>query len=246
MTFKFYWQTLALPFALSIVSMGTIAAASWANYRPPANLGKPGNREGAATRIARPMLLRESTTGTASCFTDPSQKLTALVPQDNNGLSSELTPSLYGFIPANTGATLALEIKNEAGQVLYKQSRTAPTQAGLIAWEIGTNGSSPLQYGQDYRWQFTLTCLSGTESMTTESWLRPQVLSEQQQAEIKQSQDQAMVFAVAGYWYDALDHLAHERQAQPQSSVVNQQWQSLLQSPAVQLQGMVNQPINSF
>lgn len=241
---KFYWQTLALPLALSIVSMGAIAAASWANYRPPANLGKPGNREGAATRIARPMLLRESTTGTGSCFTDPNQKLTALVPQDNNGLSSNLTPSLYGFIPANTGATLALKIKNEAGQVLYKQSRTAPTQAGLIAWDIGD--PSPLQYGKDYRWEFTLTCLSGTEAMTTESWLRPQALNPQQVTEVKQSQDQAMVFAVAGYWYDALDRLADERQAQPENAEVTQKWQSFLQSPAVQLQGMANQPLNAF
>ncbi|WP_448533936.1 DUF928 domain-containing protein [Parathermosynechococcus lividus] len=236
-------KLIALPFSLAIVLMGAIAQASWANYRPPANIGKPGNREGAATRIARPTLLRESTGGTDSCIVEPQQTVVALVPKDNNGLSSTPSPTLYSYVPANTGATLTLTLLDTQGTELYSQQRPAPTAAGIIGWPLA---NVSLKDGVDYQWQLTLTCSNGTTAVKTASWLRPMAPSPQQQRNLQAATDTAGAFAAAGYWYDALNQLAQERLAQPQDAALKQKWQALLQSPAVQLPQLVNEPVLAF
>ncbi len=240
MTFTLFIRPIAVPLSLALVLMGAIAQASWANYRPPANIGKPGNREGAATRIARPMLLRESTSGTESCIMDPQQTVVALVPKDNNGLSSTPTPTLYSYVPANTGATLTLSVLDAQGTELYTQQRPAPMAAGIIGWPLA---NVSLSNGVDYQWQLTLTCSGGTTVVKTASWLRPVIPSPQQQRDLATATDAATAFAAAGYWYDALNQLAQARLTQPEDVSLKQKWQALLQSPAVQLPQLVNQPL---
>jgi len=233
-------KLITLPLSVAILLMGAIAQASWANYRPPANIGKPGNREGAATRIARPMLLRESTGGTDSCIVDPQQTVVALVPKDNNGLSSTAAPTLYSYVPANTGATLTLTLLDAQGTELYTQQRPAPTTAGIIGWPLR---NVSLNNGVDYQWQLTLLCSNGTTAVKTTSWLRPVAPSPEQQRDLAAATDAATAFAAAGYWYDALNQLVQQRLAQPQDAALKQKWQALLQSPAVQLPQLVNEPV---
>lgn len=233
-------RPLAVPLSLAVVMIGAIAHASWASYRPPANIGRPGNREGAATRIARPMLLRESTGGIESCLTEPKQTVVALVPKDNNGLSSTPTPTLYSFIPANKGATLTLTLRDPQGTEVYRQERLAPTEAGIIGWPVE---NVALKNGVDYQWQLTLTCTNGTTAVKTVSWFRPMPLSPSQQQRIVQAKDVADAFAMAGYWYDTLNQLAKQRLAQPGNAQLQQKWQALLQSAAVQLANVANQPL---
>ncbi|URR35073.1 DUF928 domain-containing protein [Thermosynechococcus sp. HN-54] len=233
-------RSIAVPLSLAVVMMGAIAHASWASYRPPANIGRPGNREGAATRIARPMLLRESTGGTESCLTEPKQTVVALVPKDNNGLSSTPTPTLYSFIPANRGAALTLTLRDSQGTEVYRQERPAPTEAGIVGWPVE---NVSLKKGVDYQWELTLTCTNGTTAIKTASWFRLMPLSPSQQQRIVQARDAAAAFAMAGYWYDALNQLAKQRLAQPEDTQVQQKWQALLQSPAVQLANLANQPL---
>ncbi|HIK22301.1 MULTISPECIES: DUF928 domain-containing protein [unclassified Thermosynechococcus] len=193
-------RPIAVLLSLAVGMIGAIAHASWASYRPPANIGRPGNREGAATRIARPMLLRESTGSTERCLTEPKQTVVALVPKDNNGLSSTSTPALYSFIPANRGAALTLTLRDPQGTEVYRQERPAPTAAGIIGWPVE---NVSLKNGVDDQWQLTLTCTNGTTALKTVSWLRPVPLSLSQQQRIVQAKDVADAFAVAGYWYDA-------------------------------------------
>lgn len=240
MAIQFGVRSFAVPLSLAVVMMGAIAHASWASYRPPANIGRPGNREGAATRIARPLLLRESTGGTESCLIEPQQTVVALVPKDNNGLSSTPTPTLYSFIPANQGATLTLTLRDPQGRDIYRQERPAPTEAGVIGWPVE---NVSLKNGVDYQWQLTLTCTNGTTAVKTLSWFRPMPLSPAQQQRIVHARDAADAFAMAGYWYDALNQLAKQRLTQPANVQVQQKWQALLQSPAVQLAHVANQPL---
>ncbi|WP_164920636.1 DUF928 domain-containing protein [Thermosynechococcus vestitus] len=240
MAIQFGIRPVAVPLSLAAVMIPAIAHASWASYRPPANIGRPGNREGAATRIARPMLLRESTGDTESCLTEPKQTVVALVPRDNNGLSSTPTPTLYSFIPANRGATLTLTLRAPQGTEVYRQERPAPTAAGIIGWPVE---NVSLKSGVDYQWQLTLTCTNGTTVLKTVSWFRPVPLSQSQQQRIVQAKDAVDAFAMAGYWYDALNQLAKQRLAQPENAQLQQKWQALLQSSPVQLSNVADQPL---
>lgn len=160
------------------------------------------NREGVATRVARPILLRESTGSTESCLTEPKQTVVALVPKDHNRFSSTPTPTLYSFIPANKSATLTLTLRNPQGTEVYRQERPALTEAGIIGWLVE---NVSLKSGVDYQWQLTLTCTNSTTAVKTISWFRLMPLSPSQQQRIVQAKDVADAFAMAGYWYDTLD-----------------------------------------
>ncbi len=68
-------------------------------------------------------------------------------------------------------------------------------------------------------------------------------LSPSQQQRIVQAKDVAEAFAMAGYWYDTLDQLVKQRLTELQNAQLQQKWQALLQSPAVQLANVANQPL---
>lgn len=162
------------------------------------------------------------------------------MPKDNNGFSSTPTLTLYSFIPANRGATLTLTLREPQGTEVYRQERPASTEAGIIGWPVE---HVSLKNGVDYQWQLTLTCTNSTTAVKTISWFRLMPLSPSQQQRIVQAKDVADAFAMAGYWYDTLDQLAKQRLTEPQNAHLQQKWQALLQSPAVQLANVANQPL---
>lgn len=57
--------------------------------------------------------------------------------------------------------------------------------------------------------------------------------------------ERVLLFAENGLWYDALTLLAEERRIKPQDGRITKDWQDLLESPKVELQEFVSEPIVS-
>ncbi len=225
--------------ALSVY-VSSLSLPSLASFHPPSNIGKPGNREGAATRVASgPALIPESTSAQA-CTQDPKAKLTALVPEGNNGLTTAAYPTFYWVIPENRAQSARFQLYSGTtvanGQPLYETTLVVNPAGGLTSFSLPTTGAvPPLTVGQDYRWEVTYRC--ATTEFRTVNWIRRVNPSPNLAQQLVQAQGRSryQLYAEAGFWYDALATLVALRQAKPQEATLAQDWAELFDSASVKL-----------
>lgn len=209
---------------------------AWAEFVPPSNLGRPGNREGAATR--------------GTCKFDQAQNepgLTALVPRANIGLTTAANPTVFWYLPKNN---------YQVGEMmLYKATETEQTLIdkatflleGRPTLDRFTWANQTLAPNQDYRWVLSLICDPAnpdpSQIVYVEGWVRRVDLAPSLQTALANAQglNQFQILAKAGLWYDALTVLAK----QPKSPQVRQEWGNLFTSEAVQLPALGNYVLTS-
>lgn len=212
------------------------AGQAWADFVPPSNLGRPGNREGAATR--------------GTCKFDVTEKdpaLTALIPRSNIGLTTTANPTVFWYLPKNN---------YQVGEMmLYKATETDQTLVDRATFLLEgrpivdrfTWANHSLAPNQDYRWVLSLICDPAnpdpSQIVFVEGWIRRVDPSPTLQTALAKAQglNRFQVYAQAGLWYDALTVLAK----QPISPSVRQEWSKLLSAETVELPGLGRYFLNS-
>ncbi|MBW4553732.1 MAG: DUF928 domain-containing protein [Aphanocapsa sp. GSE-SYN-MK-11-07L] len=205
---------------------------AWAGYIPPANLGRPGNREGAATRSA--------------CLS--ANTLTALVPLSNLGLTTEGFPTFYWYVPQNNCLAefrlVEVDPTNNNETVIYLSRMDLSGAARVVGLSLPKDGSVlPLKVGKEYFWDIGLVALTSAgdpPSNFVKGWVKRVEPSASLAAALQTAKgiDRYEAYANAGLWYDALNTLVQLRQATPNNSALNQAWSELLNSDAVELQAI--------
>lgn len=224
--------------ALPVVASMEAAIAQIRFVAPP--VSAPGNREAGSSR-------QESCAATTA-----GQRLTALVPATNIGLTTQSLPSFFAYIPENNadGAELRL-YEAESGEEVYAGQLSLPTapkagdyrQRSTFIKLSASEETAPmvLAAGENYIWALMLVCNAGDRTkdiVATGIVQRAETaylatLSEpvrNQLAEIAtvSSEEQLTTYGEAGLWYDFLETLASLVTANP--SAYQEEWAMLLEA----------------
>jgi hypothetical protein len=187
------------------------------HYTPP-DRGIPGRREGGGTRGGCVAL----------------QPLTALMPNNSYGETISDYPSFYFFIPDVSAEAIEFTLLNEAGDEVYKTEFQVTGESGIVAIHLPeTAGLTPLAVGENYEWIFSLICDRTDRSgdLLVSGWLQ-RIEAPDLVAEISAlpPREQALRFAEAGIWYEALDTLVTLRLESPTDPAIAADWTSLFES----------------
>lgn len=218
-----------------LLVLGSSTASLAAPYVPPSGLGAPGRRESAGTR--------------GCAFGNPAN-LIALMPAENIGLTSDVYPRFYWYMPTSQAQfvefTLTQVSEAETAIVPLYTTRFAVTgEPGIVSLQLPETASiPPLQEGDRYRWQVAAFCNPQSENgdLQVEGWVQYQPPAEELATELAAASDaeKAALYASNGYWFDAIEQLATLTAATPEADDLQADWAELLHS--VGLDDLANQP----
>lgn len=205
-------------------------------FQPPQDLKPTRRTDDAASRGLK-------------CRTS-SQKLTLLIPQENNiGLTVAERPLLVAYLPGiEPGKTGELLLTNEDGSTtLFTTQFDVPSQPGVISFTL-PDSVPPLAVGQRYQWQLRIMCEPdnfNADIISPVGWIErvpaDPALSQKINRAIPQTH--STLYAEAGIWYDALSSLLAQRRNLPQDTTFAAAWESLLSSESVGLETVAEEPI---
>jgi len=205
----------------------TIQSGTRVRLRLPPSLGIPGRRVPGASR------------GMGCIATN--QRLTALVPKSNLGLTTLANPTLYFFVPQNSAAKLELVVQNENEQIVYQQKYKPNSKAGVIGIPLPPD---TLVVNQKYRWYFSISCNPENRGLdkivegTIQRVENSSLMTKLQQAS---PEERILLYAEAGIWHDALDTLARLRYSRPNDVKLKADWEGLLTAPGVEFDKQLSQ-----
>lgn len=210
---------------------------SWNAFNPP-NRGLPGGRqEGGGVRGPCP---------------NGSEKMTALSPQTDAGLTASGSPSFLLFVPE--GLSLPMEFtlseyadgNNQAEKEVYKTRLTLTGTPGIIS--VSLPGNKSLDVGKNYYWSFALVCKENAPeaSIIRGGWVQRAEVSPSLQQEIAKAstEKQADIYAREGMWYDTVATLAQLRRNKPEDTTIQARWQALLNG--VDLDNLANASFTDY
>ncbi|NJL01721.1 MAG: DUF928 domain-containing protein [Spirulinaceae cyanobacterium SM2_1_0] len=203
-----------------LVAAQSIPSIWEANYQPPAGIGAPQRVEGGASRDGR----RDT------------RILTALVPTSNQfGATLAARPTIYTHMPAAVNADVAsiveFELLDEAGQLIYLTDRLLPAEtAGIVSIRLPESAPA-LDVDRNYQWMVRVYDRNDEVIGQTEGWIQRVDRPAQLPANLQRATayDQAMHYAEARLWYDALAAMAIAYRENP-TAEVRKSWTQLLRS----------------
>jgi hypothetical protein len=180
---------------------------------------EPGSRRGGATR--------------GGC-SSKNQALTALVPKDNVGWTTAEYPELFFYVP-QTSRPLEFALNDQKDKAIYKTNMAHNRTPGLVSVNLSNfKGLPPLKSGQPYHWYMSIICDSQDRSadIVVNGWVKrvepnPALASSLQQTT---PSEHVSLYAVNGFWYDALKALNETRQSSPNNLRVADEWADILKS----------------
>ena len=180
------------------------------------NLSAPGNRESGSTR---------STT----CI-DPSDRLVALIPETNYGLTQSGHPTFYFYLPTTTAEQLKFVLLNSAtNELVYEGRFRLAGTGGIASVSLPDNGvQQALAVNEDYVWYLAIVCdeTDPSADIVTEAYVR-RVEALDLTVETPAA-DLPALYAEAGLWYDALAAAADRRTTDSPAA-----WNALLDAVAL-------------
>jgi hypothetical protein len=193
----------------------TPSTTSVTGFVPPAG-GLPANREGGAAR------------GAVCPFSN--QRLTALLPSTNLGLTASARPSLFFYLPPTEGRSVEFLLQDSRGAELY-QSTTRINQSGIVRIDLPSNAPE-LEVGQTYQWYLSVICdpKDRTADLYVQGWVQRVAMPENLQRQLQQApaNERPYIYASAGLWHETLATLFELRQAQPGNTTLQADWIALL------------------
>lgn len=176
---------------------------------------------------------------------DYSFSLTALLPSQQYGQTSQSHPSFLVYIPATSARLAFFSVLSESGQHHY-QSYLPINEQGVVQVQLPKQAPE-LEEGKTYQWHFALITEERLrpDSPRVSGWVTrvatPSDVQElQAQSKGRQSLALAQAYGRQGIWYDALSTLASLRQERPAASEIYESWDSLLDQ--VGLAAIANEP----
>lgn len=200
------WVVSLIMFGLLLTDTATADIETSIQFQPPPEEEQPRDTEGAASRNLGECNVNdlESTQSATEEFS-----LTALVPQNNYGLTTQEHPSFWVYFPDTSAQRAILSIK-EVGKSPHWQQSVDLNQKGIVGIELSQNAPA-LKIGKNYQWAVIMVCSdrpSPNDPVVT-SWIK-RVEDNNQSSSISKL-DRVSIYAQQGIWYDALDILISQK-----------------------------------
>ena len=192
--------------------------------------GRPGRRTGGGSR--------------SLCPATPAP-LTALVPHNNIGKTTQDRPRLWFYIPyaSQQAAVGEFVLQDQQENDVYRQTFTPPQTSGLVSFEL-PQSAPPLETNRTYRWYFKLYC--GDSSSTAnfvEGWIVKVPLSSDLSMQLESEVNPAyQEYGDNSIWFDSLDSLAQLRLKHDRPQLKND-WNQLLGAKGVNLDWLSDRPL---
>lgn len=152
------------------------------------------------------------------------------------GYTAAERPTFWVYVPYGNPAIPAKFTldDDESGTQIHTQTVTLPAQPGILGIRL-PDSAPALQPGKRYRWYFSLTCSapSGGAATTDTVSVDAVVIRDTPKPDLKgqltagASLQNAIAYAQAGFWYDALTNLADARRQNPQDADLKAAWADL-------------------
>ncbi|MFB2920436.1 DUF928 domain-containing protein [Aerosakkonema funiforme] len=197
--------------------------------------GLPGRRVGGGTR-----------SGTLVA----AKPVTALVPEDNQGLTILENPTFYFYVPKTSNSQmLEFVLNDEDGNTIYQKKFSTNGNSGVLGVELPGNGEiQPLEIGKNYRWYFAIVNDPKDRSADTyvNGWIKRVQASPDIVTKLRDlgALERAGVYADNQLWYDAIASLAQLRRSHPNDSAVEAKWKQLLHS--LKLDNITQEPLIEY
>lgn len=222
----------------NVPSRNLVNSSSWQlalKFKLPSR-GAPGKRKtGAAGRDSCPPLA------------NPEEKLTALVPGTNLGLTVSERPTFWFYVPYSSNNRLAVEfsLQNQEKISIYPpQIFPLAGTPGIVSVTLPKT-VSPLEIGKLYHWRFTLICDPNNrlDDLTVEGGVERSLLTPELKSRLEKAtpRERIAIYAENGLWFDALTNLVELRRAKPQDEALKQDWADLWRE--VRLESIANKPV---
>lgn len=171
-------------------------------YRPPSR-GAPQTRVGGGTRG------------------DERGLSVAVIAPDHTGLASTTRPDLYWFVSRPVASPVEFVLMEvDAIEPLLEKQLPAPATAGIQRISL-SDLSTALQPGKEYQWSVSLVKDANSRSQDTMAAgkVKVQSLPEATRRSLEGAMpDNAyLLYAEAGYWYDAIARLRSQLALQPKN-----------------------------
>lgn len=193
-----------------------------AGLPPPPNTGTPdGQRTPGGTRPELTVACKQT-----------AQPLTALVPEDGQGLTTAEYPLFWFYVPyaAKDVHSIEFSIHNrDETTTLYRISLQLAKTPGVISIPLPPSPGNALKLNQSYHWYLVVNCqpTDFENNLVLDGWV----------TRVQPSSDSEII------WYDELTNLAKRYLSEPQNTQVKSAWAELLRS--VGLERLVQAPLIS-
>lgn len=180
-------------------------------FQPPPEGEQPKDTEGAASRQ-----LGECAANNLELESQSAREhfvLTALVPQNNHGLTTQEHPNFWVYLPDTSAKQAILSIKEAGKTPHWQQLVDLDRNRGIVGIELSKDAPA-LEIGKNYQWAVILVCgdrPSPNDPVVT-SWIKRIEETDSQSSSSKLAK--ASTYAQQGIWYDALDILISEKSSQ--------------------------------
>lgn len=214
-------KPIAIALAIALAASFGWESIAIAQYVPPPDVGIPGRRRAAGTRLP------------GSCVRGE-VPLTALLPEDAYGLTMFETTTWFWYKPETNATTAEFSLLDEAGNSIYEAILTLPAEAQVVSFTLPE--AMTLEADAEYQWYFSIVCDPDDRSQDifTRGWIRsiepsPALLEE---LDLNMGGASAESAAANGLWYDAIATIASQRRQSSQfdPSASETAWRSLLES----------------
>lgn len=212
---------------------------------PPPDRGAPGGRGEGASRSCTAgnrhlMALVPEQTLSATLGATPITQVWGLTTMDH--------PRFWFSVPYDSEQVSGIEfvLQNNQDQTVYRTSMTVPSSPGIVSVQLPSTING-LEASQQYHWFLKVRVVCEPNQATTlnyvEGWIQLTRLDQRLSDRLTQAtpQQQAVLYAENGIWYDALTTLAELKLAQPEDQAIAQDWTDLLKS--VGLENLSTQPL---
>ncbi|NJL78361.1 MAG: DUF928 domain-containing protein [Richelia sp. RM2_1_2] len=252
----FNYQIILIPLLLlSLIYSQTVQAQSLSlSENTIENSAKQSFKQPKLPRNGAPTGRRRAGAGRNPECPSSLTRLTALVPgnQGKSFLASTVAdyPTFWFYVPKLPKTVSKAEFvlqKQDGRQVqnIYRTPLTLSGKPGIISVTPPAKPQYSLKANQTYHWYFHIYCgdtQATSDNFYVDGFIEKQVLTQALDNQLKTAKPREyLAYSANNIWYDALTNLGQLRGANPQNSMINQDWINLLNS--VGLQDFASEPI---
>ncbi|MCA1992144.1 MAG: DUF928 domain-containing protein [Coleofasciculus sp. S288] len=175
-----------------------------------------------------------------NCIQDSERSLVALVPASGIGTTMAEYPTFVWYVPRSTAPTVEFVLRDASNEKIYSLKYALTQEGGASAHGLmsltlpASANISPLEIGQDYRWELVLVCSLEDHSsdVISEGGIRRVQPDSTLVSRIQQvtSPERVALYADARLWYDTLATLMELRRDHPNDKSLAEAWNKLLNS----------------
>jgi hypothetical protein len=175
-------------------------------------------------------------------------QLTALIPEKEVSLTINAAPTIAFYIPPGCVEEMQFSLVDTATNKTSKTSLELPPSSGIVNLNLSRlRDFVPLVVGRKYQWELKIVADSRDSSAdkSVNGFIQREALNSTLAEELKSAtrNDRPSLYANNSLWLDTVATLFAARQANPEDTDVNADWNELMTSQG--LTAILNQPLMS-